>query len=226
MLIDLHTHTEPLSDDSELKPTELINRAKQAGLDAICLTEHDRPWDKDAIAKLSQEHDFLILPGVEISIDEGHLLVFGVEEDSFSIEYILSMHRAEYVKHIVDEAGGFIILAHPYRRQLYNDDDLHTAVERFCQKPLFHLVDTIEVLNGKASERENRFAQELCRKLNLKGIGGSDAHSISDIPSCATLFERNISNVEQLITELKAGRFRAVDLRSCPASLDKRPTPF
>ena len=207
MIIDLHTHTKPRSEDSDLQPAELIHQAKQAGLDGICLTEHDQFWDKDALDKLSQEHDFLVLPGVEINTEEGHLLVFGVEKYSFG------MHTTEYLKHIVDEVGGVMILAHPYRRQFFIDDDLHTAVERFCQKPLSHLIDTIEVLNGQGSERQNKFSQELCRRLNLKGVGGSDAHSIPDIASCATLFERNISNVEQLITELKAGRFRAVDLR-------------
>ncbi len=106
-----------------------------------------------------------------------------------------------------------MILAHPYRKQLHNDDDLQAAVEQCYQEPIFHLVDTIEVLNGRASARENKFSQELCRRLNLKSAGGSDAHSISDIPSTATRFEREISNVEELITELKAGRFRAVDLR-------------
>ncbi len=207
MLIDLHTHTLPWSDDSNLEIPELIHQAKQAGLDAICLTEHDWFRDKDTLAKLSQEHDFLVLPGVETNTDDGHFLVFGVEKYSFG------MHRTEYLKRIVDEAGGAMILAHPYRRQLHSDDDIHAAVEQCCQKPFFRLADAIEVLNGRASERQNKFSQELCRRLNLKGIGGSDAHSFSDIPSCATLFERKVSNVEELIAELKAGRFRAVDLR-------------
>ncbi len=207
MIIDLHTHTKPLSDDSYLELPELIQRAKQAGLDAICLTEHDWFRDKDALARLSQEQDFLILPGVEMNTEEGHLLVFRLEEYSFG------MHRTEYLKRFVDEVGGAMILAHPYRRNLYDDNDLHTAVEQYCQAPIFRFIDTIEVLNGRATERQNRFSQELCRRLNLKGIGGSDAHQISDIPTCATFFEREISNVEELITELKAGRFRAVDLR-------------
>ncbi len=207
MIIDLHTHTKPWSDDSNLGLPELIHMAKQSGLDAICLTEHDWFQDKNALTKLSQEHDFPILPGVEINTEEGHLLVFGVEEYSFG------MWRAEHLKHIVDEAGGVIILAHPYRRKFHNDDDLDDAVEQYCQNSIFHLLDTIEVLNGKASEKENKFSQELCRRLNLKGIGGSDAHSTSDMPSCATLFERRVSNVEELITELKAGKFRAIDLR-------------
>ena len=210
MLIDLHTHTKPLSDDSFITPAELIQRAKQNGLDAICLTEHDWFWDREALDKLVQEHDFLVFSGVEINTEDGHFLVFGLDE------YIFGMHRAEYLRRIVDEVGGFMILAHPFRRNLHSDDNLDDAVERYSKKPVFCLLDTIEVLNGRATERQNRFSQELCRRLNMKGAGGSDAHSLTDIPSFATRFERKINNVEELITELKAGRFKPVNLH--PAS--------
>ncbi|MFC1978141.1 PHP domain-containing protein [Chloroflexota bacterium] len=207
MLIDLHTHTKPWSDDSQLDIPELVHVARQAGLDAICLTEHDWFREKESLAKLSQEHDFLILPAVETNTDDGHFLVFGVEK------YTFGMHRTEFLRDLVDEAEGAMILAHPYRRNYHNGDDVYDAVEKYYQKPFFHLVDAIEVLNGRASDMENKFSQELCRRLNLNGIGGSDAHSTSNIPSYATLFERKIANVEELIAELKAGRFRAVDIR-------------
>jgi predicted metal-dependent phosphoesterase TrpH len=49
MLIDLHTHTRPLSHDSLLSPDELIEAAKAAGLDAICVTEHDFAWEPDEV---------------------------------------------------------------------------------------------------------------------------------------------------------------------------------
>ena len=212
MIIDLHTHTLPWSDDSNLEIPELVEQAKQAGLDAICLTEHDWFRAKDELARLSEVHDFLILPGVETNTDDGHLLVFGLEK------YVFGMHRAEYLRRMVDEAGGVMILAHPYRRQLHSDDDINEAVAQCCQKPIFRLVDAIEMLNGRASPRQNQFSQKLCQRLGLKGIGGSDAHSLADLPSYATLFERKISNVKELIAEIKAGRFRAVDRRSCPSS--------
>ena len=207
MIIDLHTHTLPWSDDSNLELPELIQQSKQAGLDAICLTEHDWFPDKDALDKLGQEHDFLILPGVEINTDDGHFLVFGVEKYSFGI------WRTEHLRHVVDEAGGVMILAHPYRRQYHVGKDIDATVERSCQKPFFSFVDIIETFNGRASEMQNKFSQKLCLRLNLKGIGSSDAHSVSDSPSYATLFEREVGNVEELITELKAGRFKPVDLR-------------
>lgn len=211
MIIDLHTHTKPWSDDSNLEATELIYRAKQAGLDGICLTEHDWFWDRETIARLSEGHHFLVLPGVEINTEEGHFLVFGLEQYSFG------MWHVETLRCFVDDVGGVMILAHPYRRRLYMDDIVPAAVERYYQRPFFKLADSIEVLNGKATARQNQFSQELCRRLGLKGIGGSDAHVAADIPSSATLFERNIGSVTELIAEIKAGRFQPIDLRQ-PAS--------
>jgi predicted metal-dependent phosphoesterase TrpH len=53
MIIDLHAHTWPYSDDSDLKPHELIERAKLAGLDGICFMEHDWHWKEEDVAQLS-----------------------------------------------------------------------------------------------------------------------------------------------------------------------------
>ncbi|MBI4301658.1 MAG: phosphoesterase, partial [Chloroflexi bacterium] len=47
--------------------------------------------------------------------------------------------------------------------------------------------------------------------------GGSDAHHLSDIGSFATLFQRKIGDLQELVAELKAGRFQAVDLRRSPS---------
>lgn len=213
MIIDLHTHTYPQSDDSKLSPDDLIQQAKQVGLDGICLTEHDRFWDEGEVERLSERHGFLVLPGVELNAEIGHILVFGLHK------YVFGMHHFEFVRQAVDEAEGFIILAHPYRRRFreWENPSIASAVHRACEEPSIRLVDAIEVLGGNGSVAENGFSQQLCHRLNLRGVGGSDAHALSDLPSCATEFENDISNLSELIRELKAGRFRAVDLRGDPA---------
>ena len=207
MLIDLHIHTNPYSDDSHLSPGEAAQRAKLAGLDAICFTEHDWPWKEEDIARLQREHRLPIFRGMEISSDEGHILVFGLSE------YRFGMHHATYVRELLDEVGGVMILAHPFRRQVRHHPAPGELLEEVCSSPVLDLVDAVETLNGRSRDKENRFAIDVSRRMGLRGVGGSDAHSHEDVPSCATMFERQIASLEELIEELRAGRFRAVDLR-------------
>ena len=135
MIIDLHTHTRIGSDDSFLKPTDLIEQAKKSGLDGVCFTDHDYFWDSDDIAWLCEEHDFLILPGVEINTDDGHILAFGVDK------YIYGMHRPEKLRSIIDDAGSVMILSHPYRRHFYMNQDIQEALDRCYQRPFFQHFD-------------------------------------------------------------------------------------
>src|SRR4051812_13329400 len=112
MLIDLHPHTWPRSHDSVLNPDDLIVRAKAAGLDAIAFTEHDTLWDMKSVEELRAKHNFMVLAGVEISTDEAHILVFGIDKSVFG------MHRSRELANYVEAANGAMVAAHPYRRQM------------------------------------------------------------------------------------------------------------
>jgi len=144
MLIDLHTHTLPLSDDSDLTPDELIVHAKSAGLDAICFTEHDAFWNDDEITALCRKHDFLVLPGVEINTEEEHLLVYGLKK------WILGMTRAAFVMDLVEKADGVVIVAHPFRRRILKSEDpenirYYRELNRACENPFYGTVDALEI---------------------------------------------------------------------------------
>jgi hypothetical protein len=52
--------------------------------------------------------------------------------------------------------------------------------------------------------------------MGMPGTAGTDSHARSDIGRCATYFERDIETIEDLIEELRAGRFRPVDLTAAP----------
>lgn len=207
MIIDLHTHTLVGSDDSFIDIDELVERAKKSGLDGVCVTDHEWFWNQSTIDRFCRELDFLILPGIEMNTEDGHFLVFGLEK------YVFGMHRTDFLKRELEKVGGVMVLAHPYRRNMYYGEEVEDSVKRYSQRRVFEMVDIIETHNGRATEKQSQFSQLLGQRLNLKGTGGSDAHKLTDIPSCATVFERDISNVQELITELKAGRFRPVDLR-------------
>jgi predicted metal-dependent phosphoesterase TrpH len=210
MLIDLHTHTHPGSWDSFLHPDELIERSKQAGLDAVVLSEHDWAWDPEAVRALARRHDFPVLAGMEINTEDGHILVYGMHK------YVFGMHRAHELAGHVHEVDGAMVAAHPYRRQAPWDWDKPQeyvdALARAERNPAYRFVSALEVLNGRGKLNENRFAQDLAANMGMPGTGGTDSHETSDIGKTATYFERDIRTERELIEELRAGRCWAVDL--------------
>ena len=208
MLIDLHTHSYPKSDDSFVEIDELIDNAKILGLDGICLTEHDAFWAAEDVRELSRRHKFLVLPGCEINTDTGHVIVFGLEQ------YIFGLHKLDFLLQSVRQRSGAIIAAHPYRRRFLEDPGRQTQarqdmLERACGDEFFQHCDAIEGINGRGTEVQNLFSQDLGDRLGANMTGGSDAHRLEQLGTAATRFERPITGLEELIRELKAGRFRA-----------------
>ena len=211
MLIDLHTHTYPKSDDSFVSADELVDAARAAGLDGVCITEHDDFWPLDAAAELSRRHGILVLPGSEINTDAGHVLVFGLHR------YRFGMHKPAFLRAEADSLGAVLIAAHPYRRRFLagpgSDPDVRAEMlQRAVADPMLRLFDAVESRNGRGGETENCFAEDLRRQLALPGTGGSDTHYLHQMGTAATLFQRRISSLDDLVAELKAGRMRPVDL--------------
>ncbi len=60
---------------------------------------------------------------------------------------------------------------------------------------------------------ENGFSQDLGELLGIKTAGGSDAHRVAQLGTATTRFQRPIAGLDDLIRELRAGRFQAEDLR-------------
>jgi predicted metal-dependent phosphoesterase TrpH len=210
VIFDLHIHT-TTSSDSNLSPLELIQEAKRIGLDGVVVTEHDRCWDRFAIRDLAAEHDFMFLRGMEVSTDLGHILVYGLDE------YLPGILRAEKLREVVDEAGGAMVAAHPFRRIFTRDfrngqEDAPQSMQEAADRLIFELTDGIEVCNGGSIDRENKLAMEVCDYLSQAPTGGSDAHSDLGIGRFATQFDDPIKTEADVIEALKKRRCRAVTL--------------
>jgi len=201
MIIDLHTHTKCGSVCSDLTPGELVERAKQLGVDAVCLTEHNRTWNADTLKEVRRAYRFPVFGGVEVKTNHGYILVFGLRE------FNPDLWRAEKLRRIVDEIGGIMIAAHPIRAVFPK-----LSVSQLAERPLFQLIDEIETCNGASSKAENDLASQVCKCLQCQGVGGSDAHQVTEVGRCVTVFERVIETEEQLVAELKAKRFRPAQL--------------
>lgn len=220
MLIDLHTHTHPGSWDSYLHPDELVERSKQAGLDAIVLSEHDWAWDPEEVRKLAKRHNFTVIPAMEINTEDGHMLVYGMHK------YVFGMHRAHELMGHVNEVDGVMVAAHPYRRHhpwaWDKEQEWEDAVVRSEENEGFRLIVAMEVLNGRGKQNENAMAARIADHMHFHGTAGTDSHATTDIGKCATYFERDVRTERELIEELRAGRFWPLDLTGGTVGTDPR----
>lgn len=159
--LDLHIHSEA-SPDGCMKLAEIVQVAKQAGLHGVAICDHDC-----TAVNLPETDSLLLIPGVEISTEYGHLLGLflhsPVETRDFR-EAVAAIH----------EQGGLAVLAHPFERTL----------DAARLTPILPLVDGIEVWNSRASRknpRANEMAAELAQKYGLRSFAGSDAHVPQEI---------------------------------------------
>jgi len=198
MLIDLHNHTLHLSTDSGLSLDALLSRAKERGLDGVCLTEHNALWkDMARLEDAAKRHGIAVFLGMEVNTHYGHTLVYGVQS------FRNSMLNFDELCRVVESEGGLMVLAHPQ----------WVGVGR---KPSMEIIGNhfhgIEVLNGEVSNETNDYVSAMAATLGKFGTGGSDAHSPAAVGKCATRFENPVTTTEEMVREMRAGRVSAVRL--------------
>jgi predicted metal-dependent phosphoesterase TrpH len=202
--IDLHVHTNVSSPCSFMTPRGAIRRAAETGLDAICVTEHDEIAGAEVACELGRKLGFPVFKGIEIYTEFGDMLVYGLYRDPpgwrTPFAELLEMCRG---------VGAVIAPAHSCR--------VTGELERIhgTQKAdwLLNSVDAIETHNGGCTPGGNRAAQELARRYNLPGIGGSDAHYEFQIGRCFTEFEGDVRTDQELVAALRSGGCHGVCLQ-------------
>ena len=205
LVIDIHTHSSPASACSEADVDDLIQRAKKVGLDGICLTDHNHVWSRADLEALRQKHDFLVLGGNEITTDRGDVLVFGFYEEIRNVITLADLQER------VRNAGGYMVLAHPFRGFLVVDvNQVGLSAEKAAQRDVFRFVNAMEVHNGKLTPSENAFSMDVAELVKLPQTGGSDAHKPNEVGVFATRFFADIENESDLVRALHAGCFEPV----------------
>lgn len=82
-LIDLHTHS--TFSDGSMTPDELVCHAKQHGLSAVALTDHDSVSGIDEALKAGEKYGVEVVPGIEFSVQsktETHILGYYIDYKS------------------------------------------------------------------------------------------------------------------------------------------------
>ncbi|MBN2124988.1 MAG: PHP domain-containing protein [Deltaproteobacteria bacterium] len=189
---NLHIHS--LHSDGAGTVAEIAATASAAGLDFICINDHDTMMDSLPLQEEGFYGKILVLVGLEIGGESHHYLAYGIH----------SLIRSEKLgaQDVIDrvgEQGGFGYLAHPFERGMpfversraYRWKDLSVrgfsgiCIWNFSSRwkeriktplhGLFHLLFKRRALKGPSRETLS-FWDSQCREGRVSAIGGSDAH--------------------------------------------------
>lgn len=180
----MHVHT-CYSVDSLITPEELVFYAKKRGLDGVAITDHDR---LDGALKIAAETDFLIIPGIEISSSDGHVVALNVTERVSG-----KLSASETVNRIHD-AGGIAVACHPVG-----------LFKGSLGKHTNSSFDAVEVINSSAIPFSYAAKQsmKIASRLGKPSLAGSDAHYGPEIGCAYTVVnaEPDVDDVVKAISE-------------------------
>ncbi len=226
--LDLHVHSSGGSDDAGgtvegyLKWVE-ARRRLGFRIDGFVLTEHRNYDPSRDFTELAAKYHSVVLRGIEVETDIGHVLVYGVTPaflDHFDLTDV-SLSYAEVFR-VAWETGGIAVGAHSGRPHIGLVD--HVEERSIDLSP----IRVIEALNGGSSDFENARAHDLAVARGLREVGASDSHFVSALGRCLTRFDREIATVEDLVTALRdpAAQFQAMRLEETVpgAVIPPRPT--
>lgn len=213
MLIDMHVHSSGISKCCKIPYDEAIRRARDAGIDAIVLTNHysdgyvtDGDFDAFA-ARYVAEYEaakaygdsigYPVFFGIELSynaMQDAHIPIYGVSPE-FVLEHPkLFDYAPETLYALVHARGGIVVQGHPLRhgstvRDLRYLDGIEMNCHPKYEGPLYESLAPVARENGKFVT---------C---------GSDYHGdVPFRPVCGVQFPDGTDSVEKLVEFLTSAK--------------------
>lgn len=181
---DLHIHTAVGDGMAEIQ--ELLDYVEEkTDLDVIAVTDHDNIKGAHAARELwaRGRYSFEVVPGVEVTAVEGHVLALYVEESPPALRPVVDVLEAVHTQ------GGLCVIPHPlaWLTRSLGQRTIERVMKTGGDGIYF---DGIEVANGTFAARMTarkavRLNQE---RYHLAEVGGSDAHFLAAVGSAYTLF--------------------------------------
>jgi len=184
--LDLHIHSQ-YSEDAIGSPKNIIKSLKKKGLQGMAITDHNTVEGGLKAVKIAPK-DFIVIPGIEISTADGHMLALNVEKN---IARNLSIQ--ETVEKILDQ-GGTPIVPHLFRNM--------SGIKKEKLKTIHQKINTIEVFNACSMPKTNLKIAKIAKEFNLGGTGGSDSHDPAYAGYAYTVVDTADMNADAVLSEI------------------------
>ncbi|WP_243164679.1 PHP-associated domain-containing protein [Catenibacillus scindens] len=223
--MDFHTHGKLAKKlpFSTVYTDWLFREAKDAGLDALCLTEHFNTLQFEDLYRyilsagervgdsIVLENGLRVFPGMETDICEGgHILCVGPAEAILELNRCLDPYKEKdkflpfsKLMDLFEEYPVIVGAGHPFRK------GEHMYIPQLPKEQLgrLHFID----LNGKDvaldKERTERLTCQMARNLGIPAVAGSDTHQAVQYGCIRTRFERDMSRIEEIYDAMKKGQY-------------------
>ncbi len=189
---DLHVHSAH-SSDARGSILELAEAAAGAGLHGFCITDHDTIAGHEEIQRAAEATGLLIVPGMEVSAAEGHILAIGC---SHPIQKGMGLGETASFIH---QHGGIAVPAHPLR---FMSGIGPRALSDAAAEGHIHAA---EGLNARERGLVHENTMRSVHQLGLAATGGSDAHWIRDIGTAYTVFDDMPNDAGALVRRIRDG---------------------
>lgn len=210
---DLHLHTF-YSSDGCASPEAMIAAAKNRGLSGVAVTDHNTCEAVDHLihAGLMREDGqavdgFLIIPGVEVSTADGHLLCIGT-----TLPQMKGLPASEVVA-TIHERGGLAIAPHPF-------DSFRAGIREEILDLL--PLNALETFNAAVTLKGfNEKASSYALRRGLAATASSDAHHASAAGISSTTYELSELSVAALLKAIPLGGIRTENYLSFGETMKK-----
>ena len=182
----LHIHSK-YSEDATGTPGEIIKILQKKGFHGMAITDHNTVEGSRKALQIKPKN-FIVIPGVEISTADGHIIALNLKE-------ILprGLPVTETVEHILDK-GGTPIVPHLFRKM--------SGIKPQNLQIIHQKIPAMEVFNGCSLPKTNIRTAQIAEQFNLGGTGGSDAHDPLFVGYGYTIVNTSDSNPDAILAEI------------------------
>ncbi|MFH1720925.1 MAG: PHP-associated domain-containing protein [Patescibacteria group bacterium] len=198
----LHTHTnsDPRDRWISYSEKELIDRAASEGYEVLSITCHDKLVFTEELRKYAEGKGILLLPGIEIVIENSDVLIINATEKAKEIESFQDLKRYKY-----RNPNSLIVAPHPYFKK--------RSLGKKLKKKL-SLFDAIEY-SFFYSDKLN--LNKRAEKLGLPMLGTSDTHFIDTLDTTYSLIDAD-KTPESIVRAIKQGK---IEIKTKPLGIPR-----
>ena len=164
------------------------------GIAALAITDHNsvKGGLETATEAKNAHSKLLVINGVEISTNRGHVIGLFIQENIICRDYWQVLDE-------INGQDGLVVIPHPCKKS-----------QKFSEKE-FAKAHLFEGLNGRSTNKENQLAMDLANRLDKRVVAGSDSHFPFELGRVRTILPWEPSDLDELKKMLRNGAIAGIE---------------